>query len=171
MMWGGLLPLSIFEIEVREYKNFTFDAAACATARNIIFAFCFGIFLAALYTAYQRGVVGKPVRALLRAEALSPESAKTLAELGLEKNPFVVFEIGRNATLKTLIKSLVGEGDDAPTRYYIPEELKYRADVRFEAKGNGVAALLITAVVSLALAFALIALFPTLLTIVDNLMG
>lgn len=165
----ALSPLSIFTIEAREYQHFTFDAASRTMARNAIVALCIGIMLASLYAAYQRGVVGKPVRALLRAEALSPETAKTLAELSLERNPFVVFEIERNRVLKGLIKTVHTEGEEAP-RYYIPEELKYRADVRFEAKGNGIFALLLAAVVAAGLALALIALLPTFLTIIDNLM-
>ena len=161
--------LSIFSIEAREYQHFTFDASARTMARNAIVALCIGIVLASLYAAYQRGVVGKPVRALLRAEALSPESAKTLSELSLAGNPFVVFEIERNRVLKSLIRT-VETPENEPPRYYIPEELKYRADVRFDAKGNGIFALLLTAVVAVGLALALIALLPTFLTIIDNLM-
>lgn len=164
-----LSPLSIFTIEAREYQNFTFDAASRTMARNAIVALCIGIVLASLYAAYQRGVVGKPVRALLRAEALSPEAAKTLAELSLDRNPFVVFEVERNRVLKGLIRTVEGREGEA-MRYYIPEELKYRADVRFEAKGNGVFALILTAVVATGLAIALIALLPTFLTIIDNLL-
>ena len=166
-MSSAHLLLSVFSIEAREYQHFTFDAAARSTARNVIFALCIGIVLASVYAAYQRGVVGKPVRALLAAGALSPESAKTLADLSLDRNPFVGFELSHNRVLQGLIKTLEGEGD---TRYYIPEELKYRAEVRFDAKGFGVFSLLLTAVVAAGLAFALIALLPTFLTIVDNLM-
>lgn len=165
----ALSPLSIFVIEAREYQNFTFDAASRTMTRNVIVALCIGIVLASLYAAYQRGVVGKPVRALLRAEAFSPESAKTLAELSLASNPFVVFEIERNRVLRGLICVVEGEEGEEP-RYYIPEELKYRADVRFEAKGNGVFALLLSVVVAVGLAAALIALLPTCLTIIDNLL-
>ena len=60
--------------------------------------------------------------------------------------------------------------DGGDVRYYIPEELKYRADVRFDAKGNGVFALILTAVVATALAMALIAFLPSFLTVIDNLM-
>lgn len=169
MIAGGAL-LSVFTIEAREYRNFAFDASARATARNIILGLCIGIILAALYAAYQRGVVGKPVRALLRAEALSPDSAKSLSELGLAGNPFVCFELAHNRVLKSLIRELPAAGDEEEPRYYIPEELKYRADVRFDAKGNGVAALILTAAVAAGLALALIALLPGFLSIIDNLL-
>ena len=168
MPMSGLL--SIFAVEARDYKNLQFDEAAASMATTIIYALCIGIFIAALYAAYQRGVVGKPVRALLATEALSPEQAKTLAELGLDKNPFILFEIDRNTMLGRFIKRVEPQDDGELPRYYIPEELKYDADVRFEAKGNGVAALVITAIVSVVLAFALNALLPGFLTIIDNLM-
>ncbi|MBQ5754334.1 MAG: hypothetical protein IIV90_01580, partial [Oscillospiraceae bacterium] len=57
------------------------------------------------------------------------------------KNPFVLFEIDRNAVLKRFVKRVEPTEDGEEVRYYIPEELKYDADVRFEAKGNGVTAL------------------------------
>ena len=167
-MTQHLLSLaSFFTIEAREYANFTFDAAARNTLRNVILAFCIGILLASLYTLYQKLVPGNIVRKLLGAQAHTPETAKTLAELSLDRNRLVAYELSHNRVLAGLIKTVEGEGD---TRYYIPEELKYRADVRFEEKGFGVAALLLTAVVVAGLALALIAFFPVFLSIIDNLM-
>ena len=202
--------LALFTIEAREYQNFTFDAGSRELARNLILAVCIGIVLASLYAAYQRGVVGRVVRALLRAEALSPEKAMTLQELGLAKNPLYAFELSHNRALSTLVRAVESaepsdhpaaeaeegkeeksdaqnaakgektpaeaaesgvDGEEPPTRFYIPEELKYRAEVRYEAKGNGPVALLIVAAVALGLAFLLPRLVPGFLSILDNLMN
>lgn len=57
---------------------------------------------------------------------------------------------------------------DAQTRFYIPEEKKYRAETRFAEEGNGPVGLAITCVLSPVLGFALIKLIPVVLTLVDN---
>ncbi len=160
---------SLFTIEAREYANIAFDAASRAMARNVILALCIGIFLAALYSVYQRSVPGGIVRALIGAGAHTPESAKSLEELGLSRNPFSRLEIRRNAMLRRFLRPTEG-GEGAACRYYIPEEQKYAAEVRFEKGGNPVITLILTAACSLLLAIVLIKLLPGLLSIADNLM-
>ncbi|MBR6727543.1 MAG: hypothetical protein IKM08_05075 [Clostridia bacterium] len=183
------LPLaSFFDIAPREYANFTFDEAARTTVRNIILAFCIGVILATLYTLYQKQVPGAIVRAILRAEAFTPDSAKSAEELGLVKNPFFRYELRRNMTLKRLIKTVrpedvkkKDEKEAAPQesdtatepvlRYYIPEELKYRAEIRYESKGNGLFGLIFTVVVTAGLGILLIKLLPVILILFDNVMN
>ncbi len=57
---------------------------------------------------------------------------------------------------------------DAETRFYIPEDRKYRAQVRFEKEGNGAGGLALTCIGTVALGFALIKLIPVVLALVDN---
>ena len=57
---------------------------------------------------------------------------------------------------------------DAQTRFYIPEDKRYRAQTRFAEEGNGPVGLAITCALSLVLGFALIKLIPVVLTLVDN---
>ncbi len=59
---------------------------------------------------------------------------------------------------------------DAQTRFYIPEDKKYRAQVRFEKEGNGVGGLVLTCVCAFALGVLLIKLIPVVLAMVDNFM-
>ena len=59
---------------------------------------------------------------------------------------------------------------DAQTRFYIPEDKKYRAQVRFEKEGNGVGGLVLTCVCTFALGVLLIKLIPVVLAMVDNFM-
>ena len=170
---------SLFTIEAREYANFNFDASARTTLRNVILGFCIGILVASLYMLYQKLIPGGIIRAILRAEAFTAESAKSLAELGLDKNPLYRFELRHNAMLKKLVlcaSEQKGDGDNADSsteqeqRFYLPEEEKYRAEIRFDKKGNGVAGLLITAVLTVGLAILLIKLTPAVLGMVDNLL-
>ena len=59
---------------------------------------------------------------------------------------------------------------DAQTRFYIPEEKKYRAEARFTEEGNGPAGLAVTCALTLVLGFALIKLIPVVLAMVDSFM-
>ena len=183
-MTGQNLSLaSFFTIEAREYVHFSFDASARATVQTVILAFCIGILLASLYMLYQKLVPGNIIRAILKAEAHTPEAAKTLTELRLDKNPLYRFELRRNAVLKKMVlctsEQETGEGEAESEkaesaakeeRFYIPEEDKYRAEVRFDKKGNGVVGLVVTAALTVALAILLIKLTPAVLGMVDNLL-
>ena len=59
---------------------------------------------------------------------------------------------------------------DAETRFYIPEERKYRAQVRFEKEGNGVGGLVLTCGLTIVLGVVLIKLIPVALSVVDSLL-
>ena len=211
MTRAALSLASFFTVPGGEYANFTFTEAQGRTVTGVILALCLGILLAALYTFYQRRVPGGLVRAILKAGALSPESAKTLAELGCGKSRLIAFELRHNAMLKRLVHTvgttdadaaaaaaagadaaeITGATDGSDTaavktpvaaaagadaakaqpRYFIPEEDKYRADVRFDKEGNGVAGLLITAALTVLVAVLLIRLFPHLLAVIDKVLG
>jgi hypothetical protein len=171
-------PTSLFGVQAGEYENFTLTASTADTLTLFVVAVCIGIVIAALYNFYLRTVPGGIVRALLRAEALSPESAKTAAELGLEGKALHLLELTRGSALRRVVR-FVGDTADAEgnrppqtpeTRYYIPEEAKYRAELRFEKKGNGIVALLFTAALSVVLGALIIALLPWFLGVIDKLM-
>ncbi len=163
---------SFFSIAEREYKSFTFDASDRATVRNVILAFCIGIILAALYMLYQKRVPGAVIRAFLRAEAFSEEAAKTPEELGLANNPFYRYELKHNLTLKRFLRAVEKSEDEneLQTRYFIPEELKYRAEIRYDKKGSGLFSLILTIVLTVGLGIAVIKLLPAVLTLFDNLL-
>ena len=165
----ALAAASLFEIGAREYEHIAFDASARATARTVILALAVGIVLAALYNFYLKTVPGGIVRALLAANAHEESSAQTLANLGLAKNPLYRFAAAHDLTLRRLLCKVQQEDEDTP-RYYIPKELKYRADVRFEQKGNGVMTLILTAVIAPVLAIVLMRVLPAALTLFDKLL-
>ena len=65
---------------------------------------------------------------------------------------------------------MTGGDTVAEVRYYIPEELKYRAEIRFEQKGNGLFALVFTCAAAVGLAVLVIALLPWFLGVIDKFM-
>ena len=178
-MKAPLSHLAAFGIRPGEYEHFTFDASTAATVTTFVIAICIGILLAALYNFYQRNVPGAIVRAILREKALSEKDAKTAAQLGLEGKFLFLWELTHGTALRRTVR-FVGDTaydargkrpkQNAETRYYIPEEGKYRAEIRFEKKGNGLIALLITCALTAVLAILIIKLLPWFLSIVDKIM-
>jgi len=158
---------SFFAIEPREYAHFTLTAAKAATIRNAVFAVCFGVILAALFAYYQRAVPGGFARALLKSGACSPETAKTRAELGFGKTPFLKRELRDGSFLRRVVRVAEREGEP---RYYIDEEDRIRAEVRYDKQGSGLLALLLTAALTLIAGMVVIRLTPAILNIIDNIM-
>jgi len=155
--------LSIFRVEPKAYKGITLDGGDALLLTLLVYGICGGIVLAALYTLYQKGVPGGLVRALLKAEAHSPETAKTLGELNLGFLRLLRFELRHNLILQKTVTA-VGEGEN--TRYYIDKDLKYRAEGRFEQKGNGAVALILTILLSCLLGILLFLLIPVVLSMI-----
>ena len=155
--------LGIFSIDPGDYKSISLDSNDALLITMLVYGICAGIVLAALYTLYQKSIPGELVRALIKAEATSPETAKSLGDLALPFVALLRFELAHNPVLT---KTVLSTGEGEMTRYYIPEELKYRADERFEKKGNGLLSLLLTCLFSFALALLLFLLIPVILSIV-----
>ncbi|MBE6556016.1 MAG: hypothetical protein E7663_07330 [Ruminococcaceae bacterium] len=55
-------------------------------------------------------------------------------------------------------------------RFYIPEALKYRAEVRYEREGNGPLQVVITSVLAIALGVLILRLLPFFLSVIDGLL-
>jgi hypothetical protein len=170
-------PLAgFFSIPAKAYEHFTLTYSAARTLSTIILAICAGVILAALYNFYMRRVPGGVVRLLLSRGALSPETALSAEELGLLDKPFSLWELLRGVSLRHILCAVrddeaKNDGEvDAQTRFYIPEDKKYRVEVRFAQKGNGVKALILSCALTLVLGFLLIKLIPVVLTIADNFM-
>ncbi len=79
--------------------------------RLLIPAFALAVALFVFYTYYHKRVLGEFVRALLVAEANSPETAKTTGELGAALTPAVSRSLLRGALseLVTIVPSDEGE--------------------------------------------------------------
>lgn len=75
------------------------------------------VLLCAAYLIYRRATVGKAIALLTQKECFSEESAKTVEELGL-----------KNAAGLSVDARLVKKTADETPRYYIPEELKKKAE-------------------------------------------
>lgn len=136
-----------------------------------------GFILAGILIIYHKRIIGKLVRKLLAEGANSPEKAKTLRELNLHKNIFIRMSLKSETSA---LSKLVFEAEDdvkfdekfhvIPTerkkrdletaRFYIPMEITYRAQIRYEKKNTGILELIFLIVIFVALAVIIVSFFP-----------
>lgn len=131
-----------------------------------------GLIVAGFIALYDKRMMGNYVRALIARGATSPESALTLEEAGYSKNFAVKSALRRKSVFSGTVyeasEDVRFDSDshalpifrrtyDAKTaRFYVPEQVKYRAEVRFEKKGSHVMAIVLGGILLL---FVLLAAF------------
>ena len=185
-----------FTVDARVYNNFSVSTQTANTIRSMVLAILIGILLASLYVAYMRTVPGGFVRKLLSLEANTPEKAKTLFELGYFRSPMIRRELIAGNSLRMVVRyhdpkeaQEDGEDDEQDTkthtrtlktgkkldflsvRFYIPEELRYRAEIRFEKAGSGWKFAIVAAIVSVVVAAVICVFLPDILTLVDGIIS
>lgn len=165
-----------------------------------IVAFCLGMVIAAILAVYEKKGLGEFVRKLIYEDCYTPESAKTLYELGFRKNAAVRGAL-RSGSLSKIVKCAQkvaydeqiaqkkaeyeqNATKDSPAfvsvpykinyetdTFYIPKEDSYAADVRYDKKGSGWIAVLVVALLSLVVAAFIIFILPEMLQMLDNFIG
>lgn len=91
------------------YENLHFTRTA-TTLLMLVGGLCLGILIASFVAVFERRVVGKFVRGLLDRNARDPESALSLADLGLEKSTFVKREMSRASVSRKLVSVVDADG-------------------------------------------------------------
>lgn len=188
----GYLWAKYFTVHFGEYDHFTVSASTATTVRNLLVALFLGLAIASFAVAYTRVRLGRFVRRLVARECLSPERALTLRELGFFRDSAVRRELARGVNLRKLVK-IVPNGtkseekpqakglrslfasSDRPDflhdRFYLPEDLRIRAELRYDRAGSSYRAALVTTLVLLVVTALLCWLLPDLLQLADNVMG
>ena len=157
------------------YDHFSVSEKTGQNIRTIILGLIIGAILSSIATYYTRSVQGKFVRELLKRECLTPDTAITLSECGFFCNPSIRRELKNGGALAKVTKlAQQPENTDAPVdfltaRYYIPEDTKYRAELRFEKEGAGLFHVILITVVAIAAGIALFRVLPSLLGLADGL--
>ena len=95
------------------------------TQEIIIQGIFLGLILAVLTIGYNKIIIGKFIKALIKSEANHPLRAKTFEQLGVVQNIFIKAALRKGGTLRRI----VCEPDDSEMkgRFYIPEDKLYRA--------------------------------------------
>ena len=177
------------------YENFPDIALNNVSYLILIGGIYVGILLGVLFAMIYRVNSHKVVKALREREAADRESAVTLAELGLEKNRFVRGLLKTDGSLRRVVlcanesdfperktsglrkfwrekilqNPLPPKTDFATARFYLPEEKRITAELRFTPEEHAVRNFILAAVGLLALAVFTVTVLPELLTLADNL--
>lgn len=156
------------------------------SVKLIVWAMFAGFVFAALLAVYNKRLIGGLVKTLLSEGCLSPDRALTVTELGYGTDWFIKNALRTDAALLRLVSRVDpetdGENKQPPAktrgghdvidfekaRFYIPEELKYRAEVRYARKGTDFVAFGICVLIFAVAAFAAIFVIPELIQLIDN---
>lgn len=143
----------------------------------VIWSIFIGIVLGAFYTYYIKSILGSFVRRLLAEEAFTPQTAKKLDQMGFAKNIIIRHALRDKSPIRKIVKAAApadGEGSSAPrfdplaARFYIPEELRYRADIMFDAKGSSLPVAIIAVLAFFVAALISFAVIPDLVQMAKN---
>lgn len=150
----------------------------------VIWCMFIGMMLAAIFMYYQKKVIGSFVRTLLKTNATDIGSAKTLMELGFAKNYAVRSALRKGGALRKLVwetgdnyieneNGVKFSARETPmdvntARFYISEENRIRAEIRYDQKGSDIFMLIITALVFLMVAYLAVTYLPDLLNLIEN---
>lgn len=121
---------------------------------NIILYALVGFAVAMIAVYYCKIIAGRGIRLLLESKAFSPETAKSLEELGITRNVrFHETRLERSVPQSHICVCIEG----APKRYYIPEEKRSRAERTYTVSekplGMTVISVILTAIVFFTLYF------------------
>ena len=179
----------LFTPDFDTYEHLTFLNDPL-TFKWLILGVYFGLVIASFVMFYNKNVLGALIRRLDEACALSPESAKTLDELGFSKNIFVKLSLKRGNTLRKLVAIAPAEGEASEDgrdltlflasvegrkysvdteRFYLPEKKRDVAVDRFRKKGSGWLSVVLMVVVGLLVTIAIMKLAPSVAGLIESL--
>jgi hypothetical protein len=171
-----------FSIRFGAYDNFSVTEQTADIINKIIPALILGIIFAAIVTAFGRRTVGGFVKTLIEKEALSPETGVTLFETGAFRSTVLRRELCRCAFLRKVVfcreeqaylnekgKDAIYKIDFTRDHFYIPEDLKYRAEIRFNPKGSSWLSVVLTVILVPVFVGLLCRFMPNILQFIDSI--
>lgn len=181
-------------------ENFKGGSNRILSLRMIIIGITVGFCVAAILTLIDKKHIGGLVRKMLYDECIGKENAKTLYELGYDRNPAVRGSLKNGSVLKRWVrcveedehyasieqkrkefeaayandkkapkfKTLEFKRDPDKHHFYIDEEKKYSAAVKFDSKGTNVVSAILVILISIIICAFLCFVVPDMLTLFDN---
>ena len=188
-IWDNLYQT--FFGDLPEYSNINLSVMGALSLRLIIIGIFLGLALGGFVAVYNKQILGRFVRHLLAEECLSPESGKTLPELNYADKLMIRRAVRKSLSLRRVVrcaeeeaywqtyaeKGRKGKGKKARAdfrvdpdhhRFYIPEDMKYMADIKFEGKGSTLGGAVVFAVVILAVMLTVLGFLPFLLSLLND---
>ena len=127
---------------------FSLWAETSSTLEKVILSLAIGFILAMFVMLIAKRNVGKVARELIKRGANSPETALTLKEMGIKPHGAATPKLrDPRSLLRRSVKAAPENEGDSPdrplrggealtARYYVPEEERIAAEVRFDAKNT-----------------------------------
>jgi hypothetical protein len=135
------------------------------TVGSILWPLMVGVIIAAFVVLFHKKTLGKLVKKLFDEGAKTEATAKSLAELGLEKNKFLRYALRPDSTLRKIIDATEVDGE---LRYYITEDNAYRAEVTYNPDGSSVLTIVIAIVMFIGMTVILMTVIPDLIQMASN---
>ncbi len=188
------LQENYFDTALSDYENLGITPTG-TTLSVLVLGLFLGFFLGGVFSVYHKRFAGRVVRQLLSKNATEPSRAVEIT--GKEYGPrfFVRHVLQRHLVARKYIfavkKVPETEKDGKPLPpaepqpltalpprfspedylYFIPEEKRISAEMRFDAEGTGILGLVIAFFVFLVAAFLLLHFLPELLSIINEVAG
>ena len=159
---------------IAETYNYIRSGAGTVTLSGIIWAVAAGFGIGIVLSYYNKNYLGETVRRLYKKGAVTKETALSLNEIGLSPTKIRTHALRKNGSLRKYIKVADEEAEErdadfSSVKLYIPEELKYKAIVRYEQKSRIPLVLLVASLLVLAaVAFGVTLAAPKILRVLDN---
>ena len=189
-----------FSVDVGRYEHISIGSGSLVTLQKVVLGICIGIIIAAAMACYDKNRLGSFIRAIVKEQALWPDKAMTLYDLGFARNGAVKAslrspnKLGRvvRCVEKDAYEAQVAEAREAYVaqhgsdegffmpqyrlnfdndHFYIPDEEHYRAEVRFDNQGSGWRAFLLVCIAAVISAALICFLLPDMIQLVDNMIG
>ncbi len=168
------------------YEHLDMGTGSLLSVRLIILGICLGLAAGGFVAVFNKRVLGDFVRRLLQEKCLSPETGKSLPELDYAHVLTIRRAVRTNVNLRRVVKCREEEAFEQEQgnaikgsfrvnpddhHFYIPEEMKYMADVKFEAKGTTWRGAIAFAIVMVIAALVLLAILPYILSLLNDFVG
>ena len=189
-----------FSVDTGRYENITLGSGSLITLQRVVLGICVGLIIAAGMACYDKNKLGSFVRTIVREQALWPDKAMTVYDLGFTRNSAVKASLRSPNKLGKIVRCVEKEAYDARVKeareayvaehgseegffmpqyrldfdndhFYIPDEEHYRAEVRFDNEGSGWRAFILVCIVAVVAAALICFLLPDMIQLVDNMIG
>ena len=118
------------------------------TVPMLVWTVYIGIVIGVFMSYYNKVVLGRAIRALLEKKVFGEENALSAEELGFAGNRIVLNSIRRG-----VLARFVHTVDSETKRFYLIEEERHRAELRYSNKGTDLFVAIVALVVFLLVAF------------------
>ena len=168
--------------------DFIWDFFSTASTVELIAVSAYiGASIASIAYYVNKSVIGKAVRTLIERDAHDIESALTLEELGLMKNVFIRSSLKGKSALRKVVSEAEDrevelpdgstyierdkEIDLATARFYIKDERREGAEIRYSAKGTDFIMLIVSLLLFLIVAYLLTLFVPFIINMFQNVIS